>query len=205
MYAYWKGFSIQHGRGIKLKAKCFSFSPLDSQEGGDMRQAELKETLKLSFLSSFTPFLSVFFKIASEIGSSGWSVRAQSWIGFTKIPHTSMELNQTYIFCPVWLSHTNIFTQIEDSLERVLGVGNTHISQDYLSSPTAFYSLQYNTGIKQLVGYDILTQEEAEEKDAKVLGSRGQQLQKWMPSPRENFHPRRYHGNRPLTPSPYFR
>lgn len=88
-----------------------------------------------------------------------------------------MEPIQTYISCPVWLSHTNIFTQIEDSLERGMegwGWGtlslslihtqtHTHSSQDSLSSPTAFslITIQRNKrNKKQLQGYDILTQEE---------------------------------------------
>lgn len=49
-----------------------------------------------------------------------------------------MEPIQTYILCPVWLSHTNIFTQIEDSLERGLGGGEHTRLPGLLQQPHCF-------------------------------------------------------------------
>lgn len=37
-----------------------------------------------------------------------------------------MEPIQAYILCPVWLSHTDIFTQTEDIVERDMGGQGTH-------------------------------------------------------------------------------
>lgn len=156
MHAYWKGFSIQHRRG-KNKAKRFSFSPLDSREGGDKGQGELKETLKLSFLTYFFLSLSLFFEIAIQ-----WTNCQDSELDrFHK--NTSIEPTQTYILSPVWLVNTNIYTQIEDSLERGTGGWGGGLLAGLLQQPHCFLLItsKENTGIEQLQGYDILTQEEA--------------------------------------------
>lgn len=147
-------FSMEEEK-IRLNVSLFPLLTAKKEETRD--RESWKKHLTLLLILFFPLSLSLSFKIATEIGSGGWTTRAQSWLLFTKIPHTSMEHIQTYILCPVWLSHTNIFTQIEDSLERDMGGGGTHTAPRTASAApllfTHYYSKKNDRGIKQLQDY----------------------------------------------------